>query len=55
MVEGKIKEEREKWSEEELLKAIKKELANKKSAKEISSELAKRSGWPKREVYKRVF
>lgn len=55
VVEGKPKEEKEKWTEEELLKAIKNELKNKKSAKEISSELAKQSGWPKREVYKRVF
>ncbi len=55
VVEGKTKEEKEKWTEEELLKAIQNELKNKKSAKEISSELAEQSGWPKREVYKRVF
>ena len=55
VIEGKMKEERQKWTEEELLRAIKKELADKKSAKEISSELAERSGWPKREVYKKVF
>ncbi|MBI2757744.1 MAG: 16S rRNA (cytidine(1402)-2'-O)-methyltransferase [Chloroflexi bacterium] len=54
VVEGKTKTESEKWSEEQLLKAIKKELKNKKSAKEISVELAKESGWPKKEVYKRV-
>ncbi len=55
VIEGRKKEEREKWTEEELLKAIKNELKNKKSAKEISSELAEQSGWPKREVYKRAF
>ncbi len=55
VIQGRKKEERKKWAEEELLRAIKKELATKKSAKEISSELAERSGWPKREVYKRIF
>lgn len=54
VVEGRTKAESEKWSEEQLLKAIKKELKRKKSAKEISAELAEKSGWPKREVYKRV-
>ena len=55
VIEGKIKEEGEKWAEEELLNAIKNELKNNKSAKEIASELAEQSGWSKREVYKRVF
>ncbi len=54
VVEGKTKEANEKWAEEQLLKAIKKELKSKKSAKEISAELAKQSGWPKRDVYKKV-
>lgn len=54
VVEGKTKTESEKWSEERLLKAIKKGLKSKKPAKEISVELAKESGWSKREVYKRV-
>jgi len=54
VVEGKTKTESEKWSEEQLLKAIKKGLKSKKPAKEISVELAKESGWSKREVYKRV-
>ena len=39
------------WTEEELLAAIKRELENSKSAKEISSELAEQSGWNKKEVY----
>ena len=50
VIEGKKKEE-EVWGEEELLKAIKKELKVGKSAKEISSELAEQSGWNKKEVY----
>ncbi|MBL8091707.1 MAG: 16S rRNA (cytidine(1402)-2'-O)-methyltransferase [Anaerolineales bacterium] len=51
VIEGKKKEEKEKWTEEELLKAIKKELKKDKSAKEISSELAESSGWNKKEIY----
>jgi len=51
VVEGKRKEERSVWTEEELLEAIKKELKTGKSAKEISAELAKKSGWNKKEVY----
>lgn len=41
----------EQWTEEELLKAIQKEIKNGKSAKEISVELAGQSGWSKKEVY----
>lgn len=51
VVEGNMKEERAMWAEEELLAAIKKELKKDKSAKEISTELAERSGWSKKEIY----
>jgi len=51
VVAGKTKEEREVWTEEELLKAIKKELKAGKSAKEISAELAESSAWKKKEIY----
>lgn len=51
VIEGKKKEEGEKWSEEELMKAIKKELKKDKSAKQISVELAESSGWNKKEIY----
>jgi len=51
VVEGKTKEANEKWTEDQLLKAIKKELKSKKSAKEISAELAEQSGWNKKEIY----
>jgi 16S rRNA (cytidine1402-2'-O)-methyltransferase len=54
VIEGKQKEERVVWSEEELLKAIKKELKKDKSAKEISVELAELSGWNKKEIYNLV-
>ncbi|HSO10738.1 MAG TPA: 16S rRNA (cytidine(1402)-2'-O)-methyltransferase [Anaerolineales bacterium] len=51
VVEGRQKDENEKWTEEQLLEAIRNELKNEKSAKEISTELAKQSGWSKREIY----
>jgi 16S rRNA (cytidine1402-2'-O)-methyltransferase len=51
VVEGKRKEERSVWTKEELLKAIQKEIKAGESAKEISAELAERSGWSKKEVY----
>jgi 16S rRNA (cytidine1402-2'-O)-methyltransferase len=51
VIAGKMKEERSLWTEEELLKAIKKELKAGKAAKEISAELAEQSGWNKKEVY----
>jgi 16S rRNA (cytidine1402-2'-O)-methyltransferase len=51
VIEGKKTEDRGRWTEEELLDAIKKELQAGKSAKEISAELAEASGWNKREVY----
>ncbi len=54
VVEGKKEEEKEAWTEAELLKAIKKESKGGKSAREISAELAKRSGWNKRDVYRLV-
>jgi 16S rRNA (cytidine1402-2'-O)-methyltransferase len=51
VIQGKKEEERSVWTEEELLKAIKKGLKADKSAKEISVELAEQSGWNKKEVY----
>lgn len=54
VVEGKTNEERSVWSEEEMLKAIRKESKGEKSAKEISAALSERSGWNKKEVYRLV-
>ncbi len=51
VIAGKKEEDRERWSEDDLLKAIKKELEAGRAAKEISVELAKQSGWNKKEVY----
>jgi len=54
VVEGKSKAENEKWTEEQLLEAVRKELQNEKSAKEISAELAEVSGWNKKDIYRLV-
>lgn len=51
VVEGKRAEEGGRWTEEELLRAIQRELKTEKSAKEISAELVEPSGWNKREIY----
>lgn len=54
VVEGKKNVEGERWTEEQLQRAIQNELKNEKSAKEISVELAKRSGWNKKEIYRLI-
>ena len=54
VIEGKTKEERSKWTKAELLGEIKKELKQDKSAKDISIELAKQSGWNKKEIYRLI-
>jgi len=51
VIEGKRKEERGMWTEEELLASIKEGLKRKKSAKDLAAELTEKSGWSKREVY----
>jgi 16S rRNA (cytidine1402-2'-O)-methyltransferase len=51
VVEGKKPENGVRWTEEELLQAIQREMKKEKSAKEISAELVKPSGWSKRDIY----
>jgi 16S rRNA (cytidine1402-2'-O)-methyltransferase len=51
VVDGKKMDGNEKWTEAELQAAIESELKNERSAKEISAELAKQSGWNKKEIY----
>lgn len=51
VVEGKTKDENEKWPEEQLVAAIRKELNGERSAKELSVELAEKSGWNKKDIY----
>jgi 16S rRNA (cytidine1402-2'-O)-methyltransferase len=54
VVEGKTKDERRVWTEVELRAEIERELKNEKSAKQISVELAERSGWNKKDVYRLI-
>jgi len=51
VVNGKQPDGNERWTEEQLQLAIENELKNEKSAKEISAELSKQSGWNKKEIY----
>ena len=51
VVEGRNEDGTQKWPEERLQRAIGDELKTEKSAKEISAELAKQSGWSKKEIY----
>jgi 16S rRNA (cytidine1402-2'-O)-methyltransferase len=51
VVDGKKMDGSQKWTEEQLQMAIENELKNEKSAKDISVELAKQSGWNKKEIY----
>lgn len=51
VIEGRTKDESDKWTEAQVLKAIKKETKSDKSAKDISTELAMQSGWNKKEIY----
>jgi 16S rRNA (cytidine(1402)-2'-O)-methyltransferase len=51
VIGGNKTEDRGRWTEDDLLKAIKKELKADKPTKELSAELAKESGWNKRDVY----
>ena len=51
VVDGKKMNGNDRWTEAQLQLAIQNELKNEKSAKEISAELAKQSGWNKKEIY----
>jgi len=54
VIEGKMKDESGKWTEDELLKAIRKGLKSDVPVKSISVELAEQSGWNKKEVYRLI-
>lgn len=51
VIEGKTSEKHERWTEAQLLDAIERQVSTEKSAKELSAELAKSSGWNRRDVY----
>lgn len=54
VVEGKPRDENEKWTEEQLSAAIEAGIKSGKSAKDLSSDLAIQSGWTKKEIYARI-
>ncbi len=54
VVEGKRKEERGRWTEEQLSAAIEEAGKGNKKSKEIAAELAELSGWTKKEIYQRI-
>lgn len=54
VLEGKPRDEEEKWTEEQLSAAIEAGIKSGKSAREISSDLAIQSGWNKKEIYARI-
>ncbi len=54
VVAGKKTEDGELWTEEQLQRAIANELKKEKSAKEISVELAQKSSWNKKEIYRLI-
>lgn len=51
VIAGKPPVSAEQWSQEKLLLSIRQGLKNNQPAKVLATELAKQSGWPKREVY----
>lgn len=51
VVAGKATVDSRQWTAEELLVSIQQGLKNKQPAKALAAELAKQSGWPRREIY----
>ena len=51
VVEGKRNDAQAIWTEEQVRVAVQRELEGERSAKEISAELAKVSGWSKKDIY----
>ena len=51
VVDGKKTDGSQKWTEAQLQLAIESQLKSEKSAKDISAELARQSGWNKKEIY----
>lgn len=51
VIAGQVAVDEELWSQERLLLSIEKSIKNNQPAKELAAELAKQSGWPRREIY----
>jgi 16S rRNA (cytidine1402-2'-O)-methyltransferase len=54
VVEGKLSGKHERWTEAQVLEAIEREGGTEKSAKELSAELARNSGWNRRDIYSMI-
>jgi len=54
VVSGRLLGVGEMWSKEKLVAGIKKETGDGKSAKDLARELAEKSGWKKRDVYRLI-
>jgi 16S rRNA (cytidine1402-2'-O)-methyltransferase len=52
VIEGKMKEGREKWAEEKVFDAIRTGIKAGKTPSALAAKLAEESGWPRREIYK---
>jgi 16S rRNA (cytidine1402-2'-O)-methyltransferase len=54
VIEGKMKEERQKWAEERVMIAVKFGLKLGESPSALAKRVAEESGWERREVYKLI-
>ncbi len=52
VIEGKQKEQKERWAEDRLLSAIRRELKAGETPSHLAAKLTEESGWPRREIYK---
>jgi 16S rRNA (cytidine1402-2'-O)-methyltransferase len=52
VIEGKMKDEKERWAEGKLLAAIRREIKAGETPSALAAKLAEESGWPRREIYK---
>jgi hypothetical protein len=53
-VAGKMKDEKQKWAEDQLLIAIKSGLKSGESPSALARRVAEESGWERKEIYRRL-
>lgn len=51
VVAGQREADKERWTDEQVLNVVEDELQSGRKAKEISTRLAEKSGWSKKEIY----